>query len=218
VPPDPAVSMLIERYVRQLDNQTSSVLGRSEVTWQGDSEVIRTRETNLGKLLAELARRETGTEIALINAGVIRASIPSGAVTYRHVMEVLPLDSSLSIAAVRGAQLRTALENSVSRLPHASGRFLQVSGLDYRMDPAAPAGSRITDIRINGVALDPARVYSVTLTRFIAEGGDGYGMLLNTASKHLDVPLRDLLARALEADSLSSAGGTPRIMPAEPRH
>jgi 2',3'-cyclic-nucleotide 2'-phosphodiesterase (5'-nucleotidase family) len=209
VPPDPAMSTLMERYLRQLDKETSNILGRSEVTWEGESDVIRTRETNLGKLLADLARCATGTEIALINAGAVRASIPSGRVTYRNLMEVLPLDSSLSVVAVTGAHIRAALENSVSRLPQASGRFLQVSGLRYSVDRSAPVGSRISNMQVNGIALDSERMYSVAVTRFIAEGGDGYGMFLQATPKHLDVPLRDLLARAFEAGPLTSTGEKP---------
>ena len=216
VPADPDMSKLIERYLQQLDKETNRLVGHSEVTLEGESDVIRTRETNLGSLLADLARRDTRAEIALINAGAIRGSITSGPVTYRHLMELLPFDSSLSTLAVKGTQIRAALENSVSRLPQPNGRFLQVSGLRYRVDPSAPVGSRIAAIQVNGVALDPERVYSVTVTRFIAEGGDGYGMFLNAAPKHLDVPLRDLLAKAFEAGPLTATGGVPRIMTGEP--
>jgi 2',3'-cyclic-nucleotide 2'-phosphodiesterase (5'-nucleotidase family) len=213
---DPDMSKLIERYLQQLDKEAHRLAGYSKVSLEGDSDVIRTRETNLGNLLADLARRDTGAEIALINAGAIRGSLSRGPVTYRHLMELLPLDSSLSILAVRGTHIRVALENSVSRLPQPNGRFLQVSGLRYSVDPSAPVGSRVTDIQVNEAALDPERVYSVTVTRFIAEGGDGYNVFLSAASKHLDVPLRDLLAKAFEAGPLTASGGMPRIMTAGP--
>src|SRR5206468_2015925 len=119
--PDPAVSHLVEEYARRLNTETSRVIGRAEADLQGESDVIRTGETNLGNLLADLARRKTGAEVALINSGTIRGSIAAGPVTYRQLMEVLPLDSSLSVLAATGAQLRTVLENSVSRLPQANG-------------------------------------------------------------------------------------------------
>jgi 5'-nucleotidase len=115
-------------------------------------------------------------------------------------MEVLPLDSGLAVLTLTGAQLRTALENSVSRLPEPNGRFLQTSGIGYAVDPGAPIGARVAAVQIHGVPLDPARRYSVAVTRFIADGGDGYSVFLEASNRQdFDVPLRDLLAQALEA-------------------
>jgi 5'-nucleotidase len=216
VPADAAMSKLIERYLQQLDKETNRLIGSSEVRLEGETDAIRTRETNLGNLLADLARRETRAEIALINAGAIRGSLPSGPVTYRHLMELLPFDSSLSVVTVKGTQIRAALENSVSRLPQPNGRFLQVSGLRYGVHPSAPVGSRLAGVEVNGSALDPERVYTVAVTRFIAEGGDGYDVFLNATPKHLDLPLRDLLAKAFEAGPLTMSSQGPRIMTAEP--
>ena len=209
IPPDPTISQLIEDYARRLNEETSRVMGRTETDLQGESDVIRTRETNLGDLLADLARRETGAEVALINSGTVRGSMVAGPVTYRRLMEILPFDTTLSVLAVTGAQLRMALEHSVSRLPQANGRFLQVSGLRYTVDPSAPIGARIKDVQINSMSLDPARRYSVAVTRFIAEGGDGYHVLVEAVGRRdSDVPLRDLLVQALKEGPLRSAGKT----------
>jgi 2',3'-cyclic-nucleotide 2'-phosphodiesterase (5'-nucleotidase family) len=209
--PDQSVSQLIEHYVRRLHEETGRVIGHSAADLDGERETIRTRETNLGNLLADLARRETGAEVALINAGAVRSSLASGPVTYRRLMEVLPLDSSLAVLALTGAQLRTALEHGFSRLPQPNGRFLQISGLRLRVDLARATGARIADIQVNGNALDPARYYSVAVTRFIAEGGDGYSMLLKASNRQdFDVPLRDLLAQAVKEGPIMP-GGQSRI-------
>jgi 5'-nucleotidase/UDP-sugar diphosphatase len=209
--PDPGVSRLVQQYIQRLNEETGSAIGHTEATLDGEGLAIRTRETNLGNLLADLARRHTGAEVALINAGTVRSSLASGVVTYRHLMEVLPFDSSLSLLTLTGTQLRTALENSVSRLPEANGRFLQVSGLRYAVDLTAPVGRRVRDVQINGVPLDGTRDVSVAVTRFIAEGGDGYGVFLETSGRQdFDVPLRDLLAGALK-EGLVLSGEGPRI-------
>ena len=206
VPPDPAVSSLVEAYGRRLIVETSRVMGRAEEDLQGERDVIRSRETNLGDLLADLTRLETGAEVALINSGTVRDSLVAGPVTYRRLMEVLPFDTSLSVLTVTGAQLRKAMENSVSRLPQPNARFLQVSGLGCTVDPTAPTGTRIVNLQVNGVPLDPGRRYSVAVTRFIAEGGDGYQMFVEAAGRRdSDVSVRDLLAKALAEGPLRSA-------------
>ena len=45
---------------------------------------------------------------------------------------------------VNGAELKTMLENGVSRMPAVDGRFPQVSGLCFTYDIALAAGSRVT--------------------------------------------------------------------------
>ncbi len=202
---DPNMAKLVRDYARRLNEQTNQVIGEAAHTLEGENKEVRTRETNLGNLLADLARQHAGTEIGLVNSGMIRGSIPAGPVTLKRVMEVLPFDSSLVSFTVTGATLKTALENSVSRLPQASGRFLQVSGLAVVVDPAAPSGSRINSVQVNGAPLKPARQYSVAATNFIAEGGDGYTLFLQaTDRRDHQIPFHDVLLSALKAGPLAA--------------
>lgn len=202
---DPDMAKLVRDYARRLDEQTNQVIGQAAHAFDGENREIRTRETNLGNLLADLARQHAGTEIGLVNSGMIRSSIPAGPVTVKQVTEVLPFDSSLTSFTVTGATLEAALENSVSRLPQASGRFLQVSGVAVVFDPTAPSGSRITSVQVNGAPLNPARRYSVAADTFIAEGGDGYTMFRQaTDRRDHQIPLRDVLVAALKAGPLAA--------------
>src|SRR5690625_4298176 len=86
--------------------------------------------------------------------------------------------------SVSSKQLLDTLENSVLHYPHASGRFLQVSGLSYTFDPDAPAGERVVEVYIHPTPKSPAggplqldHTYRVAVTDFIAVGGDDYAML-----------------------------------------
>ncbi len=199
LPEQPKVAALVQNYARRLDAAANHVLGQALVDLEGDAPQVRTRETNFGSLLADLARSRVGTEIALLNSGLIRGSIPSGPVTLKRVMQALPYEESLISFKLTGAQLQQAMENSVSELPRTSGRFLQVSGLSYLFDPSAPAGSRVKGIWIQGVPLERDREYSVVVEQFLAEGGDGYAVFLQGRDKvEHQSPLRDLLSTALE--------------------
>jgi 2',3'-cyclic-nucleotide 2'-phosphodiesterase (5'-nucleotidase family) len=75
------------------------------------------------------------------------------------------------------------LENGVSFMPAANGRFPQVSGLCFTYDISAPAGSRVTsavrqaaDGTCTGppVDLTAGTSYTVLQNDFTANGGDGY--------------------------------------------
>jgi 2',3'-cyclic-nucleotide 2'-phosphodiesterase (5'-nucleotidase family) len=75
------------------------------------------------------------------------------------------------------------LENGVSVMPGANGRFPQVSGLCFTYDIQQAAGSRVTgaarqaaDGSCTGAPVDLTAVstYSMAENDFIADGGDGY--------------------------------------------
>lgn len=199
LPESPKVAALVEDYERRLDAATRRVLGQALADLEGESPAVRTRETNFGDLLADLARERAGAEVALLNGGMIRGTIPAGPVALRRVMQALPYNESLISLKLSGAELKETLENSVSQLPGSSGRFLQVSGLGYLFDPAAPAGARVKEVAVQGAPLAPGREYGVVVSRFIAEGGDGYAVLLKARDRvEHQAPLRDLFSQALE--------------------
>ena len=53
--------------------------------------------------------------------------------------------------------------------------MLQISGLNYTWDKAAPIGQRIVEISdANGNQLNPEQNYSVAVNNFLATGGDGF--------------------------------------------
>lgn len=204
--PHPAVEKLIQGYLAAMDKLGSAVLGRSLVELDGQSTAVRVRETNLGNLLTDLARLEFGTDVALINSGQIRESIPAGPVDLTRVLRVLPFNSALVTFTLSGRDLTEALENSASRLPAADGRFLQVSGLTVTYELEAPAGARVRSVMVGEKPLDPRGRYSVVTDGFLADGGDGYAVFQRAVDRiDREVPLRDLLLHALKASPLKAS-------------
>ncbi len=218
--PNPAVKGLIERYSRKLERETTTVFGRAMMTLDGESSRVRSRETRLGNLLADLLRAKFNTDIALINSGMIRASIPPGSVDFKRVLRVLPFDSPTVTFTITGEQLLLALENSASRLPQTSGRFLQVSGLSVLYDLSAPPGSRVRKITVGGRPLDATHRYSVWTDAFLSDGGDGYTMFAAAEDCiNREIPMRDLLLEGLRARPLeASLQGRIRFVGGAARH
>jgi 5'-nucleotidase len=205
IAPDPMVNQLIDRYAEELEEQTGKILGEALVDLDGEPIRIRSQETNFGDLVADLLRREFGTEIALINSGQIRGSIPAGPVTMRNVFSVLPFDSQTVTFTITGRELLLALENSASRLPQTVGRFLQVSGLIVSYDLSAPPGSRVREVFADGQPLEATRQYSVATDAFLAEGGDGFTMFSAATDRvERQIPLRDVLISALTTQPLTA--------------
>ena len=81
------------------------------------------------------------------------------------------------LVELTGAGLRAALEHGFALIERRSGRFPQVSGLTVTVDRAAPAGSRVGEVRVGDAPLDPAGRYRVAANSFMLGGGDGYAVL-----------------------------------------
>ncbi len=171
----------------------------------------RRYETLTGNLIlnAVLTKaHELHADIALVATGLIRSSLPIGAVTKLDVNTVLPIEDPLMIGDVPGYILQEAFENSVSgvHLTVYLGKFLYVGGMRIVFDPHKPIGHRVQSIEIcnsNGQyePLDPNKTYKVVITRFAAQGNDGYTMLKNIQWKSLDVSVENVLIDYLKKNS-----------------
>jgi 5'-nucleotidase / UDP-sugar diphosphatase len=175
----------IYRRYQGLLKELSQIVGRSRVALDARSAENRTRETNVGNLVAEAFRSATGADVALMNGGSIRADtiISPGPLTKRDLLSILPFKNKVVKLELTGATLRAALEQGVSRSAEDAepGRFPQVAGLRFTFDASRPPGSRVADVTVNGQPLDDNKKYTLATTNFLAiDGGDGYAMLKGT--------------------------------------
>jgi 5'-nucleotidase len=159
----------------------SQVIGRSTVALDARSAESRTRETNVGNLIADAFRKATRADVALMNGGSIRADslISAGRLTKRDLLAIIPFKNRVVKLELTGAALRAILEHGVARSAEDSqpGRFPQVSGIRFTFDAGRPPGSRVVDVTVNGVPLDAQKEYTLATADFLADGGDGYEIL-----------------------------------------
>ncbi|WP_435164251.1 bifunctional metallophosphatase/5'-nucleotidase [Falsirhodobacter sp. 1013] len=179
VTPDPDAVERITALAAPLEEIRAEVVGQTSAPIDGSRESCRVKECSMGNLVAEaqLARvADQGVQISLVNGGGLRASIDQGEVSMGDVLTVLPFLNTLSTFEVTGEQLMAALENGVSQMEEGGGRFPQVAGFRYTVDPAAPAGSRISDVMVGDQPLDPKASYLAVSNNYVRNGGDGYVM------------------------------------------
>ena len=107
--------------------------------------MVRSRETNLGNLVADAFRYKTGADIAMIYGGNMRTDLAAGDLTYGDIVACLPFSNAMVSIKATGQQILDALEwgsrNILSAYRDAAGEaygedgaFLQVSGLRYTID------------------------------------------------------------------------------------
>ena len=151
--------------------------------------IIRTQETNLGDLCADACRVLGNADIAIINGGAIRDSLPVGDITYDSIIRVHPFNKVLTVVEATGAQILDMLEMSVCKLPLSNGGFMQVSGLTFTVDMSVEStvelaensdfvcvhgDRRVKDVMVGGEPIDPEKTYTVASHSYVLlDGGDG---------------------------------------------
>jgi 5'-nucleotidase len=226
VAPDPAETALIAKYAALAAPLANRVIG--SIT----ADITRTAntagESPLGDVIADAQLAATvdpaegGATVAFMNPGGIRADLTfaqsgaegDGNVTYAEAFTVQPFGNSLVTMTLTGAQIDTLLEQQFDNPEVGQNRILQVSdGFTYTWDAAQPVGSRVdpATIVLDGVAVDPAASYRVTVNSFLADGGDGFAVLTDGTDRlGGDVDL-DALVDYFAAGSPVSPGPADRI-------
>lgn len=202
---DAAVVARIGELAAPLEEVRNRVVAETAEEIVGVREDCRARECAMGSLIADAMLErvaDQGIQIAIQNGGGIRASIDAGPVTMGEVLTVLPFQNTLSTFQVSGETMIAALENGASQWEEGAGRFPQVAGMSFTVDPSKPAGERVSDVMVAGAAIDPAATYGVVSNNYVRNGGDGYGMFVDAANVYDFGPdLADVLAEYLAARS-----------------
>ncbi|MEV8465749.1 bifunctional metallophosphatase/5'-nucleotidase [Fluviibacterium sp. DFM31] len=210
----PEIAEYVERIAMlavPLDDIRNKVVAEAAAPIDGERSVCRTGECAMGNLVADamLARvKDQGISIAYQNGGGVRSSIDGGEITMGEVYTVLPFQNTLSTFFVTGATIKDALENGMAQFddPEKDGRFPQVAGMTFVINPDAPTGERISDIMVieNGTPtpLDPGKTYGVVSNNFVRNGGDGYAMFKSASDVYDFGPdLAEVMAEFLATNS-----------------
>jgi 2',3'-cyclic-nucleotide 2'-phosphodiesterase (5'-nucleotidase family) len=177
VTPDAEVAALVAGFERELTREMDVPLCTTATELDSRDATVRGREAAIGNLVADAMRAKARADVAIMNGGGIRAGkiyAPGTAITRRDVLTELPFRNRLVTLDIDGRALRQAIENGLSQLPNATGRFPQVSGLAVEFDPQRPPGERVLSIKVGGAPLEPQRTYRLATNDFLARGSDGY--------------------------------------------
>ncbi|XP_014661915.1 PREDICTED: mannosylglucosyl-3-phosphoglycerate phosphatase-like isoform X2 [Priapulus caudatus] len=193
---DPAMKLVVDKYLGVIQEQMTGVLGRIDTELDGRFTHVRTQETNLGNMIADIMLAATHANVALYNAGTLRSDRvhQRGDFTMKDLISILPMVDNLVVLKITGAQLLEALENGVSMYPKLEGRFPQVAGVCFAFDPSKPAGSRVDSryVKVGQDYLEVHKEYSIVTKSYIASGKDGYDVF-----KDCDVLMNEELCPVL---------------------
>jgi 5'-nucleotidase len=209
IEPDPTIQAeVVEPVQSYVADMTSNQIATSEVALEGRREPgVRTQETNLGNLMSDAllwqANQLAGNfgqeqaAVAIQNGGGIRNNtlIAAGPITEFDSFSIAPFANFTAIVPnIPPQQFKEIIENAVSGIPDADGRFPQIAGFSFVYDPAGTAqvldenlnvttpGTRVQEIKLadgtmivqDGAVVEGAPAVSFATIDFLARGGDQY--------------------------------------------
>ncbi|MDN3614344.1 MAG: bifunctional UDP-sugar hydrolase/5'-nucleotidase UshA [Vibrio gallaecicus] len=151
----------------QLEVKIADTNGKLE----GDRNVVRFQQTNLGRLIATAHKERAKADFGVMNSGGVRDSIEGGEVTYKDVLTVQPFANILTYTDMSGKEVLDYL-NVVATKPIDSGAYAQFSGISMTV-----ANGEVSNVFIGGKQLRLDETYRFTIPSFNAAGGDGYPKL-----------------------------------------
>ncbi|MEY3288450.1 MAG: hypothetical protein RLZZ419_692, partial [Pseudomonadota bacterium] len=198
----PLANRVIGSISRALTN-TPSAAGESVLgDMIADAQLFQTKDIGVGDAV-----------VAFMNADGIRADLAyttsaigegDGNVTYSEAFTVQPFGNTLVTLTLTGTQLHELLEQQFTgcTIAYPAGapvtgqpfnRILQVSkGFSYSWKEKGTACDNVdpASIKINGLLVDPATRYRISVNNYLAEGGDQFYVLtqgLNRLGGTLDL-------------------------------
>ncbi|MFI6502034.1 bifunctional metallophosphatase/5'-nucleotidase [Nonomuraea typhae] len=185
---DPEISQFVQTWKDRVAPVANKPVGR--ITADIGNASTPSGETPLGNLIADgqLAATKTGgnAQIALMNPGGIRAPLTfagspagegDGVVTYGEAFTVQPFNNLMQVVTLTGAQLKTLLEQQFVGGPNGQPfqKILQPSAnFTYTYSRGAAWGSKVSDMKIDGVAVSDTQQIRVAANNFLVGGGDAF--------------------------------------------
>lgn len=197
---DVAVKEIIDGYYEELQPILGEVLGTLENDLPHDTDTMQL--TPMGQFIAKALAELGDTQIAIVNGGGIRRGFEAGEITMGLMYELLPFDNTLVTMKVTGAELKKLLEHGLHPDSFRPGQFY---GIEVWYDKDAPAGERISSIRLlDGTLVKDNETYTVSTLDFLLTGGDNYDFSKATDVVDTYIPVRDLIADMIREEEVIS--------------
>jgi len=192
-PPDSMIESIVKPYRDSIQNELSTLVAISSTPLiKGKPE---SKLTNLvSDLLLEFGNSycikqnlNIYPDIAYVNYGGIRASLPKGEITVERIFELMPFENEIVMIKISGKAFILMAEKIANR----GGEGVAGMKLGIR-------NGLISSLTTGGKPIDPLSFYWVVTNDYIANGGDLMNMFLNPVERiNTKMRIRDLLIQSL---------------------
>ncbi|HCH5511157.1 TPA: bifunctional UDP-sugar hydrolase/5'-nucleotidase [Vibrio parahaemolyticus] len=165
---DKAMLDFLRPFQEKGQSQLNVKIAESNGKLEGDRDVVRFQQANLGRLIATAHMERAKADFAVMNSGGVRDSIEAGDITYKDVLTVQPFGNMVSYVDMSGQEVLDYL-NIVATKPVDSGAYAQFAGISMRIE-----NDKVTNVFIGNKQLRLDGRYRFTVPSYNASGGDGY--------------------------------------------
>lgn len=170
---NPQMLLLLTPFQNKGKAQLEVKIGSVNGLLEGDRSKVRFVQTNMGRVILAAQIARTGADFGVMSGGGIRDSIEAGDITYKSVLKVHPFGNIVVYADMSGKEVVDYL-TAVAQMKPDSGAYPQFANVSF----VAKEG-KLTDLKIKGEPVDPAKTYRMATLSFNATGGDGYPRIDN---------------------------------------
>jgi 2',3'-cyclic-nucleotide 2'-phosphodiesterase (5'-nucleotidase family) len=182
IKPDSALRSAMNELRAELESELNVIVTHVPFALDGDRKNIRSSSTNLGRIVCAAIVSDTGADVAFLNGGSFRDSIPAGDVSKGKILNVFPYGNYVYTVEMSGEDLFAIVDFGLG-LP-GSGAFPQFYGMEVtasERETTDANGARITalaakSITVGGKPLVRNAKYKVATNDFLYSGGDGYSV------------------------------------------
>ncbi|MCD6119494.1 5'-nucleotidase C-terminal domain-containing protein [bacterium] len=134
-------------------------------------------ETAWGSYVTDSMRAFYKCDVAMIDAGTL-STLAKKEVVSEHETRLDIAEVEVVTIMLTGRELAVIMNNAVKFYPRKNNGFLQVSGMTVHIDPSKRK-NKVVGAFVGNTALQADKVYSIAVTKFLANGGASFGVLDN---------------------------------------
>ncbi|RZT21522.1 5'-nucleotidase C-terminal domain-containing protein [Fictibacillus sp. BK138] len=199
ITPDKEIKDMVEAAYDQVKEKLNEVIGTAKIEITKD--LNENGESLMGNLIADSMIAQTGTDLAFMNPGGVRASVDAGEITWEELFTVQPFGNDLVTMELTGQQVVDLLNQQWAT---GTAKILQVSGLTFTYTSATDSGGKVTgevkEVKLkDGTPIDLTKTYTATVNNFMATGGDGYTVLKSGTNPTVNITDLDALIKYVKA-------------------
>ena len=211
IEPDQGTEELVRQARAAAAPDAREVIGTADETI--DRAMNADGEAPLANLIADAqlaATRGRGAQLAVSNPDSLRVNLPRGPLDYATLHTVQPYGDRLYLVTVTGEELHAAFDHFADDIGR-NGPAVS-SNVRYTVDLTRPEGSRVTEIEVDGEAIDPRREYTVVANEFLSSP-EWDGSVLAERGDRREAGLTDLdaLIRYVTDEGPLRTPGTGRV-------
>ncbi len=168
--------------------------------------------SNVGNWICDRLRENYRADVALVNAGGIRTSLPTGPITTLDVLSLLPFENAVTTFEATGAELLLLAAEQARAQGLEKHGALEMSGLTvtYRKQGE---NVQVIEAKIRGGAIDPAKTYHVVTIDYVSVSQpDRYLGFVPKTQETTNLMLNEFVTNEIKnSKSAIRADATPRL-------